>query len=218
MIRSLVIFLAGASLSTTAFAGECDDTSPSGFVSANSSQLFDDGFQPGGDNPTIKAAATIPVEGCLNAELFVNKEVGGTASDELDVGASYTAQLGENTRVRAFISYYAMRDLPDIIETSVSVNHNLGKNQSVEVTALRYTLPNATDGYRLTAMYNRPINDRWSLGVGVLHESGLGLPEDINAILIKPRLELGNNLSLGGKVVIPTEGSVRAAVSIDWSW
>ena len=218
MIRYLVLFLTALLLPTAAFASECEDANPSGFVSANSSQLFDDGFRASGENPTIKAAASIPVEGCLQAEVFVNKEVGGTKSDELDVGASYTVQAGPNTTLRGFVSYYAMRDLPDIIETSASVTQDLGGGQTAKVAALRYTRPNAADGFRLTASYTRPVTESLSLEVGALHEEGLGLPRDINALFVKPRFDLGNNLGLSGSVIIPTMGEVRAAVSIGWRW
>ncbi len=186
----------------------------SGMVSLNSSQLFKDGFRPGGDNPTVKVAVTIPIAEGAAVETFVNKEFGGATSDEVDAGASYTFQVDEKTSVRVFASYYWMRELPDIIDTTISVTRG-----RATISATRYTVPQGADGYRLEASYRLKPAKKVALDVGVLYEGGLGLSRDINAVVAGPSVELGSNLFLDGRLVLPINGDpAKAAVSVRYTF
>lgn len=186
----------------------------SGMVSVNTSQLFKDGFRPGGDHPTVKVAVTVPVADGLALEGFANKEFGGTRSDEVDAGGSYTFQVDDQTSVRVFASYYWMRELPDIIDTTVSVTHG-----RATVSATHYTVPRGADGYRLEANYRLKPTKRVAIDVGFLHEGGLGLSQDVNAVVIGPSIELGSNLFLDGRVVVPINGDpTKAALSVRFTF
>ncbi len=213
MRKSFLLVVASfISLPSAAQAAECSEKS-NGFISANSSQLYDDGFRPGGDNPTIKAGLNIPLADCFQVETFVNKEIGGTKSDEFDLGASYQLNIDEHTSVRLYGGYYLMRRLPDIVETSISITRD-----RFNISAIHYVQIHAPDGYRLTASYDVRISDKFSVGIGGIHEGGLGLDRDINALLVSPTLDLGNNFSFTGKVFIPTHGKVRATGAIQYSF
>jgi hypothetical protein len=121
----------------------------------------------------------------------------------------YSIHPDSETSVRLFASYYAMRELPDILETSLWVTRG-----RVTVGALRYTRPHAPDGTRFQASYHLPVTEETSVNIGALHETGLGLPRPINAVLLQPTVELQDHLFLDGKVVIPTHGAIRAALSL----
>ena len=209
IILSAASLLALATVPHAALAQEVH-----GMVSLNTSQLFKDGFRLSGDNPTMKTAVTIPVTNGFALEGFVNKEISGTTSDEADTGMSYSFQLDDKTSVRLYTAYDWMRDIPDIIESTVSVTH-----ERATVAATRYTLPHALDGYRLEANYRLNPTDKVTVKAGILHEGGLGLPRDVNAGVADASVELKSNLFLDGRLVLPVNGDpVKAAMSLRFAF
>jgi hypothetical protein len=195
------------------FSAQAQDHPVSGMVSVNTSQVFDDGFNPSGNHPTLKAALAVPLVEGLDAVGFVNKELGGTLSDEVDAGLRYTFAADEHTSVQLLVNYYAMRELPDIVETSVWVRRG-----PLSIGALRYTLPHAPDGTRFQGRYRLTFGERASINIGALHERGLGLPRPITAAVLEPSLHLGGHLFLDGKVVIPTHGALRGTAALRFTF
>lgn len=198
-----------ATVPNTALAQEV-----SGMVSVNTSQLFKDGFHPSGDNPTIKAVVNVSIGDGAYVEGFLNKEFGGTLSDEIDGKIGYRLPIDDDTSVNFSVSYDWMRELPDIIDTTIQVSH-----KRFTVSATRYTLPQAPDGYRLEASYRLNPLKKVTVNAGVLHEGGLGLPKSINALVIDPSIELKSRLFLDGRVVLPVNGDpVKAALSLRFAF